>query len=68
MTQRTIRKILRWSHFVFGLVIMCFIYSPFHENVTFQWVMKLLIIPYLTISGLWIWKFQAVNKFFGIKS
>ncbi|MBP9855034.1 MAG: hypothetical protein KBD53_09230 [Candidatus Omnitrophica bacterium] len=66
MTAKKIRVILRWVHIVCGLVIMCFIYSPFHEYSVFQWIMKLIIIPVVTFTGIWVWKFRQFNKFFKI--
>lgn len=67
MTAKKLRIILRWVHIVCGLVIMCFIYSPFHENINYQWFMKLVVIPVVTITGIWVWKFRQFNKIFGIK-
>ncbi len=60
--SQKIRIGLRWSHLVFGVVIMCYVYSPWHEVIVFQWVVKAVIIPYLGLSGLWLWKFAAINK------
>ena len=37
--------ILRWVHIVLGLVIMCYIYSPFHRHVPFQVFVKFAVIP-----------------------
>ena len=62
-----IRIILRWVHIVLGLVILCYIYSPWHSHVPFQVLVKFLVIPILVISGIWLWKFPQFNKFFGIK-
>lgn len=59
---------LRWMHIVLGLVILCYIYSPFHQNTTFQIIIKFIIIPSITFTGLWIWKFNAFSRFFRIKS
>lgn len=67
MKAKKIRVVLRWVHIVCGLVIMCFIYSPFHESAVFQWIMKLLIIPVVTLTGIWVWKFKEFNQFFRIK-
>jgi len=64
MTQKKLRKILRWMHIVLGLVVMCYIYSPFHEHYGFQVVMKFVIIPVITLSGVYMWKFKELNKFF----
>jgi len=67
LTSRKIRLMLRWMHIVLGLVTLCYIYSPFHDIVAYQWVMKLVVIPAITLSGVWIWKFKAVNGFLRIK-
>ena len=67
LTQAKLRVILRWVHLVLGLVIMCYIYSPFHEKEWFQIVMKFVVIPVITFTGLWVWKFKAFNKFFRIE-
>ena len=45
---------------------MCYVYSPFHKYFAFQVLVKFIIIPLATLSGLWIWKFKAFNKFFKI--
>ena len=67
LTQNKLRIILRWMHIVLGLVIMCYIYSPFHELKVFQILMKFFVIPVITLSGLWIWKFKTFNNFFKIQ-
>ena len=67
MSAKKIRIILRWVHIVFGLIIMCYIYSPFHEHVIFQIVMKFFIIPVITFTGIWVWKFKEFNKLFKIQ-
>lgn len=66
VTQLKVRIILRWVHIVLGLTLMCYIYSPFHEVRAFQLVVKFAVIPLITFSGLWVWKFKAFNKFFKI--
>jgi len=67
MTAAKLRVMLRWMHILLGLVIMCYIYSPLSGKVGFQLAMKFFIIPFIAFSGLWIWKFQAFNKFFKIR-
>jgi len=66
VSQKKIRVMLRWMHIVSGLIILCYIYSPFHEIFIFQIAVKFLIIPIITLSGIWIWKFMAINKFLKI--
>jgi len=67
LTEKKVRLTLRWAHIVLGLVIMCYIYSPFHQYPAFQIIMKFFIIPAITLSGFWMWKFKAFNKFLGIR-
>jgi len=67
LTQKNIRVVLRWTHIVLGLIIMCYIYSPFHRYVPFQLFVKCFVIPVITFSGIWLWKSSALNRFFGIK-
>lgn len=66
LTESRIRVIFRWTHIVLGLVIMGYVYSPFGANPLFQIMMKFLVIPTITLTGLWMWKFKAFNKFFKI--
>lgn len=68
MTAKTVRVIIRWIHIVGGAVIMCYIYSPFHENVEFQCAVKFGVLPILTFTGIWLWKFRQFNRFFRIQS
>jgi len=64
MKEQKVRGIIRWIHIVFGFVVMCYIYSPFHEFLIFQIIMKFLIIPGLALTGVWIWQFKRMNRFF----
>ena len=66
MPTARLRTCLRWLHIVFGLVILCYIYSPLHKYILFQIIVKFFVIPALVFTGVWIWKFKAFNKFFHI--
>lgn len=68
LTPKRIRIILRWVHIVLGLVILCYIYSPLHQFLTFQIIVKFVVIPIIVSTGIWLWKFQQFNKIFGIRS
>ena len=67
LTQSKLRVILRWVHIVLGLVLMCYVYSPFHEHRAFQVAVKFLVIPVIAFTGIWVWKFKSFNKIFRIK-
>ncbi len=62
-----IRTIQRWVHIVFGLIVLCYVYSPFSQYDWFRWTVRLLVVPVLVISGLWLWKPKIFNKAFKIK-
>jgi len=62
-----IRVTIRWIHIILGLTIMCYIYSPFHENVYFQVIIKFIILPVIFLTGVWIWKFKAINHWLKIE-
>lgn len=67
MKQVTLRQGLRWLHLILGLLVMCYIYSPFGNLRAFQITMKFIIIPVIVLTGIWIWKFKEINKKFRIK-
>lgn len=67
ITEAKMRIILRWTHIILGLIIMCYIYSPFGKERLFQIAVKFVVIPAITFSGLWLWKFKAFNRFFRIR-
>jgi len=49
-----------------GLVLMCYIYSPFGKEVLFKRAVQFAVIPLIILTGLWIWKFKAFNHFLRI--
>lgn len=59
--------ILRWTHLSLGLVILCYIYSPWAAFVSFQVFVKFIIVPVIVLTGIWIWKFAACNKLLKIR-
>lgn len=63
-----VRIILRWVHVIVGLVLLCYIYSPFSEKYPlFKSFTRWILVPVVVISGIWMWKFAAFNRFFKIK-
>jgi len=65
---KKIRIMIRWIHIVSALIILSYVYSPFHDRYFFQIIMKFIVIPVVTLTGIWIWKFRQFNKFFRINS
>lgn len=67
MSEAKLRTVLRWVHITSGLVIMCYIYAPFGEKTQFQVFVRFVVVPVIALTGVWIWKFAVLNKFFRIK-
>ncbi|MBI3617582.1 MAG: hypothetical protein HY210_05130 [Candidatus Omnitrophica bacterium] len=67
MNEAKLRMVLRWIHIILGLVIVCYIYSPWATFVSFQVIVKFVIVPVIVVTGIWIWKFTAFNKLLKIK-
>ena len=67
LTQKKLRVVLRWVHIIVGLILLCYIYSPFGEALLFQWIVKIFLIPLLVVSGVGLWKSTILNKWLRIK-
>ena len=67
LTQARIRVIFRWVHIVLGLLLLCYVYSPFSSYLPFRLFIKIVAIPIIVLSGLWLWKFAFFNRLLGIK-
>jgi hypothetical protein len=67
MTANRVRVTLRWVHLILGLVVLCYVYSPFSKYLLFQLFIKFIVVPVIVLTGVWLWKFKEFNKFFRIK-
>lgn len=50
------RNVIRITHLVGAAAIGTYIYSPLAELEWFRLTMQVLVIPLLTITGIWMWK------------
>jgi hypothetical protein len=64
MSNATQRSIVRWIHIVLGIPIMGYIYSPFDQIPNYAPVTRLVFVPVLVLSGLWMWKGHVVRRLF----
>jgi hypothetical protein len=62
MTHSTQRTILRWTHILFGFPILGYIYGPPAEVQQYAPVYQFFIVPVLVLSGLWMWKGDAIRR------
>ncbi len=62
MNRGITRLILRWIHIVFSIPILGYIYSPFEEIPKYAHVVRLVFVPILVLSGLWMWKGHVLRR------
>jgi predicted tellurium resistance membrane protein TerC len=62
MKETTKRSIFRWTHLIFAIPIIGYIYSPFKELPNYAPVVRYVAFPVIALSGLWMWKGQALRR------
>lgn len=62
MKDTTKRSILRSIHIVFALPIVGYIYGPPSETVQYLPYFRFVYFPVVVLSGLWMWKSQAIRR------
>ena len=56
------RSILRWTHIVFAIPIIGYIYSPFDQIPLYAPRVRYVVVPAMVLSGLWMWKGHVVRR------
>ena len=59
------RDLIRILHLVGAAAIGTYVYSPLKDLAWFALLMQALVIPGLSLTGLWLWKpkwFRAAKK------
>lgn len=56
------RSILRWIHIIFALPILAYVYGPPAEVVQYVSYFRLVYLPVVIVTGLWMWKGDAVRR------
>jgi len=64
MTQATQRAIVRWIHLIFSIPIIGYIYSPFEEIPKYAPPTRMIFLPILILTGLWMWKGHLLRRLF----
>ena len=59
------RDLMRWIHLIGAAVILTFVYSPWRNEATFLLSMRVLVIPILGLTGLWMWQGHKLEKLLG---
>jgi len=56
------RKIIRWIHIIASIPIIGYIYGPVREFPNAVRAIQWALFPLIVLSGIWLWKGQAVKK------
>jgi len=62
MTSAGRRSILRWTHIIFSVPIVGYVYSPFDQIPQYAAPTRYVFLPTLVLTGLWMWKGAAVRR------
>jgi len=63
MKDATKRSIVRWTHIVFSIPILGYIYSPFDKLPQYAPRVRFVVVPLMLLSGLWMWKGHVLRRF-----
>jgi hypothetical protein len=56
------------SLFIFGILIIGYVYSPFEEIPNYAPAVRLVSIPVLVLSGFWMWKGDVIRRLMSKRS
>ncbi len=56
------RTILRYSHLLAGVLNVLFIYTPLGDIWAFQLQVRIILVPVIIITGVWMWQQAKVRK------
>jgi hypothetical protein len=62
------RWIFRWIHIVLSIPILGYIYSPFEKLPQYARPTRLVFVPIMVLTGLWMWKGHVVRRLFSKRS
>ncbi len=68
MTQGITRSIVRCVHLIVAIPILGYIYSPFDKLPDYASATRFVFVPFIIISGLWMWKGQLVRQLISKRS
>jgi len=68
MNRGLTRTIFRWIHIVFAIPILGYIYSPFDKIPNYAPATRLVFVPVIVLSGLWMWKGHVVRRLISKRS
>ena len=64
MKASTERKIIRWLHIILSIPLVGYIYGPVSTIPVSTMIVRWIMFPIVVLSGFWMWKGQAIRKWF----
>jgi hypothetical protein len=62
MKPSTLRTLLRWVHLLGAAAIGTYVYAPWRDVAALTLLLQLVVLPSLTLSGLWMWKGHLLRR------
>ena len=62
MTASQQRVVMRWIHLSFSLLLGAFVYSPLAQNELFTALIRGIVFPAMTLSGVFMWQQGRIRK------
>ncbi|GAB3641583.1 hypothetical protein [Spirosoma arcticum] len=56
------RSLMRWIHLIGAAAIGLYVYAPWRDAFWFTLLMQAIILPSLTLTGLWMWLGHTLRK------
>jgi hypothetical protein len=67
MKEVTKRSIVRSLHLILAIPIIGYIFSPFEAIPAYATKTRLVFVPLMVLTGLWMWKGHVVRRLFSRK-
>ncbi|HMF73012.1 MAG TPA: hypothetical protein VK616_16145 [Flavitalea sp.] len=58
------RKLIRWLHIILSIPLVGYIYGPVSTIPVSAMIVRWIMFPIVVLSGFWMWKGQAIRKWF----
>jgi len=62
MKTPQLRKLTRWIHLLGTAAIGTYVYAPWHHLAWFTLLMQIVVVPSLSLTGLWLWKGHLLRR------
>lgn len=61
-SRRPVRSIQRGVHLVASVLLLAYLYTPLGEDPVFSLMLRIMVVPVLTVSGIVMWQWPRVRR------